>query len=134
VQGELDDRLTGRLPVVQLAVTWIHGQLWLLPEGLLRVRTDLDTTIGHANRRTVVDELLLYEFAPGEIALLARQDKRNLWLRADEIVAASFREGLLNSRLSLTLDSGRRIKLLWLRADPAIAPLKQALASWGIAV
>ena len=36
-----------------------------------------------------------------------------------EIRSAKLRRGLLNGRLSLVLDDGTRIKLLWLKTDPA---------------
>ena len=37
-------------------VGWIHWELWLLPEGLLRVRSILWQTFARQNRRTVPDE------------------------------------------------------------------------------
>src|SRR5919201_4625134 len=46
---------------------WIHGDLWLLPNGLLRTRSGLGATIGHAGR-TLPDEPVRREFSPGEIA------------------------------------------------------------------
>jgi hypothetical protein len=111
---------------------WIHGELWLLPDGLLRVRSSLGATMAHANQQTVPDDLPECQFGAGEIEELQRQHQTNLWIPAHEIVAASIRTGLLSSRLSLTLAGGRRVKLLWLRVDPAAVPLKRALVSWGI--
>ena len=113
---------------------WIHGELWLLPDGLLRVRSSLGATIAHANQQTVPDDLREREFGAGEIEELQRKHQTNLWIPAHEIVAASMRNGPLTTRLSLTLAGGRRVKLLWLRVDPAAVPLKRALASWGISV
>jgi hypothetical protein len=113
---------------------WIHGELWLLPDGLLRVRSSLGATIAHANQRTVPNDPSEREFGAGEIEELEHEHQTNLWIPAHEIVAASIRTGLLSSRLSLRLAGGRRAKLLWLRVDPAAVPLKRALASWGIPV
>jgi hypothetical protein len=115
-------------------VDWIHGELWLLPGGLLRVRSGLGATIGHANQPTVPDEPLRRQFSPSEIEQLQRQHKTNLWIPADAIVSASIFNGPLSGRLALKLTDGRRVKLLWLRADHSSEPLEQALASWGISV
>jgi hypothetical protein len=113
---------------------WVHGELWLFPDGLLRVRSGLLQTIAHLNERTVSDEPEAQLFDPDELERLRRTHHTNLWIPANEIAAADIRSGALSCRLSLTLVGGRRIKLLWLRADPAAAPLTQALASWGISV
>jgi hypothetical protein len=40
--------------------------------------------------------------------------------------------GVMSDRLALRLDDGGRVKLLWLRADQADTPLREALAAWGI--
>lgn len=111
---------------------WIHGELWLLPDGLLRVRSSLRKTIAHQNRRTVPDAPVVREFEEGELEELRRAHRKNLWIRASEIVSADIHSGLTTSRLSLTLASGRRIKLLWLASDPAAGLLKEGLASWGV--
>ena len=113
---------------------WIHGELWLLPDALVRVRNNLLTTIAHQNRPTVPNEPVVHEFDEGELERLVRGHKTNLWIPADQIVAADLRKGVLSSRLSLALADGRRIKLLWLARDPAAAPLKDALESWGVSV
>jgi hypothetical protein len=111
---------------------WIHGDLWLLPDGLLRVRSGLEATIEHANQRTVLDDGDQRQFGVGELERLQGEHKSNLWIPADEIVSAGIRNGPLSGRLALTLKGGRRVKLMWLRADRASEPLKKALASWGI--
>jgi hypothetical protein len=112
---------------------WVHGELWLFPNGLLRVRGSLRETIAHSNQRTVPDEPVLASFEETDVERLRREHKTNLWISANEIVEAHFRTGLASARVSLTLAGGRKIKLLWLRADPAVAPLKEALAFWGVA-
>jgi hypothetical protein len=113
---------------------WIHGELWLLADGLLRTRSNLASTLGHANQRTLPDEPVQRDFSSGEIEQLQHQHKTNLWIPRDAIVSASIFTGLLSGRLSLKLKDGRRLKLLWLRTDNASEPLKHALTSWGISV
>ena len=109
----------------------IHGDLWLLPNGLLRVRGGLGATVGHAHQRMAPDEPVRREFTPGEIDVLQREHRTNLWIPADTIVSASLFNGPLSGRLSLRLNDGRRLKLLWLRVDRASEPLRHALSSWG---
>jgi hypothetical protein len=111
---------------------WIHGDLWLLPDGLLRVRSGLGATIRRANERTVLENGEKRQFGVGEVERLQGEHKSNFWIPADEIGSARIRNGLLSGRLALTLKSGRRVKLMWLRADRASEPLKRALALWGI--
>lgn len=113
---------------------WIHSELWLFPDGLLRVRSGLLQTIAHLNEPTVSDEPEEQSFDLCELERLRRAYHTNLWIPANEIASAEIRKGPRSCRLSLTLVGGRRIKFLWLRADPAAAPLTQALASWGISV
>jgi hypothetical protein len=112
---------------------WIHGELWLFADGLLRMRSGLIGTIAHWNGQTVPGEPEEQVFGPEEIERLRRAHHTNLWIPANEIVTARIRSGALNCRLSLTLVDGRRVKWLWLRADPAAASLKEAFAYWGVA-
>jgi len=57
-------------------------------------------------------------------------DDKNRQIRLDAIKTARLRRGLLNSRLSITLDDGTRIKLLWLKDDPAYEVLAAHLGPW----
>lgn len=142
MQVQPTDALSPGLPVKGQLLTascttgwldWIHGELWLFPEGLLRVRSGLLQTIAHL-KQTVSDEPEEQVFDSRELERLCRTHHTNLWISANEIAAAEIRKGPLSCRLLLTLVDGRLIKLLWLRADPAAAPLKEALASWGVSV
>jgi hypothetical protein len=111
---------------------WIHAELWLLPNGLLRVSSGLGATIAHARQRTAPEESVTREFSPGEVDHLQAEDEpldpggRNRLGRS--VQRPSKRPTLAE------LNDGRRVKLLWLRADRASEPLRHALASWGISV
>ena len=98
---------------------WIHGELWLFPDGLLRVRTSLATTVAHGAWRTVSDEARGREFSDGEIDALVASHKRNVWINADQIERADIHVGITTSRVNMQMRSGRKIKLLWLRGDRA---------------
>jgi hypothetical protein len=110
---------------------WIHGQLWLFPDGLLRVRTDLRTTIRNAVVRTEAP-LPARPFTDAEIDQLASVHPTNRWVPSSSIRSASLHRGATTSRLSVKLNDGSKIKLLWLRRDPAEAELRSALTFWGI--
>jgi hypothetical protein len=57
-------------------------------------------------------------------------DDKNRRIRLDAIKTARLRRGVLNSRLSITLEDGTRIKLLWLKDDPAYEVLAARLGPW----
>jgi hypothetical protein len=111
---------------------WIHGELWLLPDGLLRVALSVEETRRHGARRTVPEELVSHSFESRDIAARLANGKRNVWIEADQIARASLRGGIKNDRLKLWLQDGTTVKLLWLSVDPASAHLRPALASWGV--
>jgi hypothetical protein len=106
---------------------WIHGELWLLPEGLLRLRTSFRATLGHRTWPTVRPPLPVRSFAPDEPGELARGHRTNVWIRWSEVASADLRRGLTTTRLGLTLADGGTHKLLWLRGEPADAEVGQVL-------
>ena len=109
---------------------WVHGELWVLPDGLVRFRTSLATTFMHQNQRTVPNEAERQELSDGQIAFMLGA-KGSLWIPADKITSAHFRVGR-TSRVNLRMSDAPKIKLLWLRSDRAELPLSTALASWGV--
>lgn len=125
---------TGRL-ITASATTgwgdWIHGNLWLFPDGLLRVRAGFLTTLGNGIVRTVSTPLPTRSFTDEEIGRLASSHRTNRWIASSSISSASIRRGMLASTLTLKLTNGSRLKLFWLRRDLAESELQSALASWG---
>jgi hypothetical protein len=111
---------------------WIHGQIWLFPEGLLWARGNLQITIAQSARGPLPDQLTATT-DERELAQLARE-KGNLWIPSTAIRSASIRRGLTTERLLLTLVDGSRIKLLWPGNERVRKPLEEALASWGITI
>jgi hypothetical protein len=112
---------------------WIHGELWLFPDGLLRASTGLATTISNGIVQTVSGEPRSQEFVDGEIERIVARGGTNLWIQADQIRGADIHVGLMTSRMKVHMADGHRIKLLWLRGDRAERPLTKALSSWGVA-
>jgi hypothetical protein len=112
---------------------WLHGELWLLPDGLLRVCAGLAATLSHEYGPTVPDAPVYRDFDDSEITKIVATNKRNLWIPADQIARGSLANGLASGRLNLLMTDGRKIKLLWLESDPAHEPLRAALTSWKVA-
>jgi hypothetical protein len=110
---------------------WIHGELWLLPDGIMRLALDLRQTMQHGLERTVPDEPPTRVFDDQEIRSLVGAGRRNLWIAADRIARGSFHQGMMSDRLKLSLKDGGSVKLPWLHVDEADIPLREALVAWG---
>jgi hypothetical protein len=111
---------------------WIHGELWLFPNGILRARTGLATTVAHGSSVTLAGDLPTRDFSDEEIENVVRAHRTNHWIPASDIVFASMRRGPLSSRLTVRLASGEQVKLLWLKREPARDELLCAFTSWNI--
>src|SRR4051794_18176485 len=102
VRGQGGGVKTGRL-ISGSATTgwadWIHGELWLFPDGLLRVRTGLGATLRNGVVKTVPATLPTRDFADKEIGELANTHGTNRWVAASLMDSASLHRGLTTSRL-----------------------------------
>ena len=65
---------------------WIHGELWLLQDGLLRLRLNYGLTVARGLARTVPDVLDQYDFDRDEIGTLVVLHRTNVWVAATDIV------------------------------------------------
>ncbi|HWL33414.1 MAG TPA: hypothetical protein VNP89_07395 [Gaiellaceae bacterium] len=106
---------------------WIHGELWLFDDGLLRVRTDLTTTMSNGTGRSVPHELPAKTFEPEEREHAVGAHRTNLFIDWNDVREAQLRRGLLCGRLRVKLVNGTERKLLWLRSDHADEPLTATL-------
>lgn len=77
---DAEDRVPGGLPR-----PWIHGELWLLPHGILRLALDSRQTRKHGVKRTVPDQPPTRAFDE-EICALIASGRRNVLIPADRIV------------------------------------------------
>lgn len=110
---------------------WVHGQLWLLEDGLLRVATDLVRTLGHGPGPTVPDDhAVTAEMNRSEAERQAEQHRRNVWVPRERIAGAVLRGGWLSDSVRLELVDGRTVSFRWMRQDGAYIPLKRALEAW----
>jgi hypothetical protein len=118
---------------------WIWGELWLLPEGLLRLSLGRQGTTAFATPELsgksfgpTVDPLSLpqSQIETEAIPDLLAKSRHNRWIPRDQITSATLRNGLLNGRLRVELVDGSQIKLLWLKRDPAYEVLRSTLSEW----
>lgn len=107
---------------------WVHGELWMAPDALVRLRLSLGQSARHGPGPTVAlperadpDDP---QFAPD---VVRAGNRRNKYIRFDDIASARLRRGILNGRLSITTHSGERHKFLWLGSDPAFMILMAEL-------
>ena len=107
---------------------WIHGELWLCPGGLLRRSLGLWATVRHGDMRgakLTVDtqNRPTRAFTPDEVRRIVESDRRNRWIKWEELSHA-------------TLKDGSRAKFLWLRMDGGLdllrAELSRALGSLNV--
>jgi hypothetical protein len=107
---------------------WIHGELWLCPNGILRRSLGLATTFRHMNRQTV-DPMNrpVQAFDPVEIRQIAAGGRRNRWITWSEVAHMTLKRGIIDHSLHVELDTGHRDKFLWLRIDVGYDLLEEAL-------
>ncbi|MDX3747706.1 hypothetical protein [Streptomyces sp. AK08-02] len=105
---------------------WIHGRLWLLPEGLLRVRGDLMTTLvnGFGSGLTALDPYRPITYDPATV--LAAHPTNKLIPFAG-MATARLHGGVTTSGLEVAMTDGTRHKLLWMNSDPARGLLRERL-------
>jgi hypothetical protein len=135
------DAAAGAEPAILLTTScttgwadWVHGELWLCPDGLLRLSLGLVATIAKSSG---VGPALAYEgfarqaspryFDQDEIQELLSRKRRNVWVPWDQIREAALREGFTASRLRMTLIDGRSVKFLWLPDGRTFETLRDRL-------
>ena len=109
------------------ALDWIHGELWLFDDRLLRVRLDYATSADNGLGPTVPADAPRRLFTDEERERIATAHRTNLFLAWADVRGASLRRGFLMGRLRVTLHDGSRRKLLWLARDPAHDALRALL-------
>ncbi len=109
----------------------MHGELWLFPDGLLRIpmgwgKTFLCLAIFFNPRRL---RRKTFDAATFD-RLIGR--RRNLWIPADAIVSATLtrRQGLGGEHLRAILSDGRRVHLMWIPSHRVFFRLQPVLHAW----
>jgi hypothetical protein len=108
---------------------WIHGDLWHLPTGLLRVPLGLAATARHLTFRTVdPSNRLRDEWGEDEIADLVSSDDSVLWLPFVGTRSAHLYNRRLTSYIVIGLgEPGNQIRLSCFRRDGAVEYLAPVL-------
>lgn len=106
---------------------WMHGELWLFPDGLLRIPMGWGKTL----------LLVGYFFNPRRAqprpfsederaAIIAR--RRNRWIPFAEVQQATLRHSMGADELIMILANGQKRQLLWLPHPLVFATLQQVLS------
>ena len=106
---------------------WIHGELWLCPDGLLRRSLGPWATVKHGRGPTIDPaHRPTRTFATAEIEGVVAADRRNRWIPWTAASTATLTLGSWTS-LRLQLHSGDRATFLWLTADRGVEMVQRAL-------
>ena len=112
---------------------WVHGELWLCPDGLLRLSLRFRATIAKSSGGAAAFEEFARQQSPrtitGDGILHALSIKRtNKWVPWNKIEAAAIRKGITADRLRVALRGGRAVKFLWLPDAHVEAALREELS------
>jgi hypothetical protein len=103
---------------------WIHGELWVCPDGLLRRALGPGRTVRHLWFPTVrPGEWQTNSFSAEEVDRIVATGRTNLWVAYATIATASLRD----SQLAIETRTGHRITLMWVPVDD-VTPLRTKLA------
>jgi hypothetical protein len=110
---------------------WIHGELWLCPDGMLRRSLGLWMTARHFVGPTVdPDDPPRRSFSTAEIVAIVGAGTRNRWIPWSRVRFARLKQGPMDNSLHLELVDGRREKFLWLGVDGGKERLADAFAQF----
>lgn len=129
--GTLLDEAVARAPRIRLQYAqlvartcttgwrdWIHGELWLLPTALVRVRGGLLDTVLNSTGSGLTLRNPGRTVAYDPPAVLAAH-RTNKVIPFDAIDRARIHGGLTTSGLTAEMADGTRHKLLWMASEPA---------------
>lgn len=108
---------------------WVHGELWLCPDGLLRRSLGLWTTVRHFVGPTVDEDARpTRSFSRADIEAILEAGARNRWIPWSQVAFARLKQGPMDNSLHIDLVGGRAEKFLWLAVDGGEEPLEDAFA------
>ncbi|MGW3415694.1 hypothetical protein [Streptomyces sp. NPDC000888] len=97
---------------------WIHGELWLLPTGLMRVRSGLMASVANSLGSGLAAPKPGHTIVYDPTALLAGH-RTNKVIPFDGIERARLHGGITTSGMTVSMTDGTRHKLLWMNSEPA---------------
>lgn len=102
---------------------WIHGELWLSSDRLIRRRLGFWRTLGHGLWRTVRSPAPVYAITAEQVLAIQREHRTNVVVSWSEVVEADMRRGVLADCLALRMNDGTRHRFYWLAWDGAFGQL-----------
>ena len=103
---------------------WIHGELWLCPDGLLRRALGLGSTVRHLWFPTVrPGEWPMHSFSAKEVQRIVANGRTNRWVAYESIATA----WLGDSQLDIETRNGQQVTFMWVPVDD-VTPLRTKLA------
>jgi hypothetical protein len=106
---------------------WIHGELWLLPDHLVRVRSGLLRSVLNSQSGSGVTARDPYRLIGHDPDAVLRAHRTNKVIPFTDIHSARLHGGVTTSGLTLTMTDGTHHKLLWLSTEPARRLLRDRL-------
>lgn len=106
---------------------WIHGELWLLPEGLLRIRSGLMTTLANGYVSAGLKAQEPYRPLTYDPETVLAAHPTNKLIPFAGMAAARLHGGVTTSGMEVAMTDGTRHKLLWATLDPARRLLRERL-------
>jgi hypothetical protein len=97
---------------------WIHGELWLLPTSLIRVRSGLMDSVANSFGSRLTAPKPGHTIVYDPAAILAGH-RTNKIIPFDGIERARLHGGITTSGLTVHMADGTRHKLLWMTSEPA---------------
>ena len=113
-------------------VDWVHGDLWLCPEGILRKSRGLLTTLENVDARGIRGTLDPTDLPRQAVPITARllvaaADKRNWWIVWEDVERARQQSGPLSHALHILLKDGQKVTFRWARKEGSVGFLNAAL-------
>ncbi|WP_280878463.1 hypothetical protein [Streptomyces pseudovenezuelae] len=106
---------------------WIHGELWLLPGHLVRVRSGLLQSVLNSQSGSGVTAQDPYRLVGHDPEAIRRAHRTNKVIPFTDIHHARLHGGVSTSGMTLTMTDGTHHKLLWLSTEPARRLLRDRL-------
>lgn len=111
--------------------SWLYGQLWLFPDGLLRLPLSWWTGLAQLYARpTVTADNLENRLFDEHVFLQITTNPKNIWIPRDHIARAYLHGDPWAEGLRIKLVNGSEVKLFWMRLDNASEPLGKAMTVW----
>ncbi|WP_158681095.1 hypothetical protein [Streptomyces viridochromogenes] len=106
---------------------WLHGELWLLGDRLVRIRRSVAATMAAGFNGPELAGRDTYRTLAHDPEAIRSAHRTNKVLPLAEIAHARLHGGLTTSGMTLTMADGTRHKLLWMSTEPARRVLKDRL-------